>query len=288
MHYINEYEKEEAHNATVLELATVYYNITRSLHLKELRAFCLPIKLLSKSPANNYRLYEDVKLTYSWDRAVEMYFFSFRVFQGVGNSQGRIMFSKAIALLSLMDDTYDAHTTFEECEKLNKAIQIWDKSAASIVPEYLREFYINTLKSFNEFEDILESGEKFRVSYLQKEVNEVYITFERLRVFSLVQFMLFSKYYLEEAKWCNENYMPFFKGQVELSIKTAGAPVLALAALMGMGNDATEDTFEWASGVPDMFNAAGEIGRLLNDISAFKVLMLMFNKRALLELNLRN
>ncbi|KAJ1275673.1 hypothetical protein BS78_05G153900 [Paspalum vaginatum] len=157
-----------------------------------------------------------------------------------------------IALLTLMDDTYDAHATFEECEKLNEAIQMWDKSAASILPEYLQEFYIKTLDCFNEFEDILEPGEKFRVSYLQKA------------------FMLLSKYYLEEAKWCNENYMPCFKDQVELSIKSAAAPVLALSALMGMGNDATKDSLEWVNGVPDTLNAAGEIGRLLNDISAFK------------------
>lgn len=41
MHYITEYEKEEAHDATVLELARLNYSITRSLHLKEIRAFCL-------------------------------------------------------------------------------------------------------------------------------------------------------------------------------------------------------------------------------------------------------
>lgn len=41
MHYITEYQKEEAHNAIVLELARLDYNVNRSLHLKELRAFSL-------------------------------------------------------------------------------------------------------------------------------------------------------------------------------------------------------------------------------------------------------
>ncbi|WVZ89395.1 hypothetical protein U9M48_035810 [Paspalum notatum var. saurae] len=238
MHYITEYKKEELHNATVLELATVYYNITRSLYLKELRAFSLWWK----------RFYEDIKLTYARDRAVETYFWGFGIFQGVGNSRGRIMYSKTVALLTLMDDTYDVHATFEECEKLNEAIQIWDQSAASILPEYLREYYIKTLKCFNEFEDILESDEKFRFSYIQKAI------------------MLFSTYYLEEAKWCNENYMPCFKDQVELSIKTAGEPVLALAALMAMDNDAMKDSLEWANGVPDMLNAKGRKNK--NDMAS--------------------
>ncbi|OQU83527.1 hypothetical protein SORBI_3005G130450, partial [Sorghum bicolor] len=40
MHYITEYDKEEAYDATVLELARLNYSITRSLHLKEIRTFC--------------------------------------------------------------------------------------------------------------------------------------------------------------------------------------------------------------------------------------------------------
>jgi hypothetical protein len=84
--------------------------------------------------------------------------------------------------------------------------------------------------------------------------------------------MLQSKYYLEEAKWCNEKYMPNFKDQIELSSLSSTIPVLILAALMAVGNEATKEAFEWASGMPDMVHACGEIGRLLNDISAFKVL----------------
>jgi hypothetical protein len=66
--------------------------------------------------------------------------------------------------------------------------------------------------------------------------------------------------------------MPSFKDQVELSSMSAGAPVLTLAALMGVGKEATKETFEWASCVPDMVRACGEIARFLNDISAYKVL----------------
>jgi hypothetical protein len=89
--------------------------------------------------------------------------------------------------------------------------------------------------------------------------------------FLFVQFMLLSKYYLEEAKWCNEKYMPNFKDQVELSSMSSAGPVLTLAALMAAGNEATKEAFEWASSVPDMVHACAEIGRFVNDISGFKV-----------------
>ena len=90
-----------------------------------------------------------------------------------------------------------------------------------------------------------------------------------------------SKYYLEEAKWCNEKYIPSFKDQIEVSSMSSSIPVLALAALMAAGDEATNEAVEWASGIPDAVHACGEIGRLLNDISAFKVLLLYFKRYSL-------
>ncbi|KXG28506.1 hypothetical protein SORBI_3005G130400 [Sorghum bicolor] len=113
MHFITEYEQEDGHNATLLELARLDYCLTRSAQLKELRTFCLWWK----------DFYKNVNLTYSLDRGVEMYFWGFGVFPGEGNSRARIIFSKIVALISLMDDTFDTHATFEDCKNLDEAIQ---------------------------------------------------------------------------------------------------------------------------------------------------------------------
>jgi hypothetical protein len=34
------------------------------------------------------------------------------------------MFSKMVALVSLMDDTFDAHATFEHCKNIDEAVQM--------------------------------------------------------------------------------------------------------------------------------------------------------------------
>lgn len=65
--------------------------------------------------------------------------------------------------------------------------------------------------------------------------------------------------------------MPSFKDQLEVSALSSSIPVHTTAALLAAGTEATLEAFEWASDVPDMVHACGEIGRLLNDISAFKV-----------------
>lgn len=68
-------------------------------------------------------LYNSVKLSYARDRIVENYFWTCGIYHEEEYSRARIMFTKVFGLMSLMDDTYDAHATLEECHKLNKAIQ---------------------------------------------------------------------------------------------------------------------------------------------------------------------
>ncbi|XP_040377952.1 eudesmanediol synthase-like [Oryza brachyantha] len=244
MNYLAEYEKEDEHNSMLLELARLDFDLARSLHLKELKTLSMWWR----------ELYDSVKLSYARDRLVESYLWICGVFHEEDYSRARIMFAKFFGLLSLMDDTYDVHATLDECFKLNEAIQRWDESAVSILPKYLRVFYIKLLNNFNELEDSLEPHEKYRISYTRNA------------------FKLSSEYYLREAKWSNENYAPSFAEQLEVS-SMSSYPLLAPAMLMGVGDDgvATAEAFEWAAAVPDMISASGEVARFLNDIASHVV-----------------
>jgi len=116
-----------------------------------------------------------VKLSYARDRLVENYFWTCGVFHEE-YSRARMLFAKTFGMLSLMDDTYDVYATLEECHVLNEAIQRWDESAVSTLPEYMKKFYINLLKTFQECEDSLQPDEKYRVSYAKKAVRHEAVT----------------------------------------------------------------------------------------------------------------
>ncbi|XP_022685314.1 (-)-germacrene D synthase-like [Setaria italica] len=133
MHYITEYEKEEPHDIMMLELAKINLNLLRSVHLKELK---------------------DLSLCHPY---------------GEESSAARIILTKVFGLLVLIDDTFDVRATFEESQMLDDALQRWDESMVSLIPEYLRMFYIKTLSNFNEIEDTLEPYEKYRMAYVKKE-----------------------------------------------------------------------------------------------------------------------
>ncbi|KAL6840118.1 hypothetical protein ACP4OV_029928 [Aristida adscensionis] len=118
MHYIAEYEQEDAHDAVMLELARLNLNLVRNVHLRELKAISLWWRNLG----------EEVKLSCFRDRIVEAYFYSFGVFQEEERSRARMMFTKVFGWLILLDGTYDVHATFEECQIFDEAVQRHDIS----------------------------------------------------------------------------------------------------------------------------------------------------------------
>lgn len=59
-------------------------------------------------------MYEEVKLGFCRDRAVEMYLWSLDMVPWEECSRARIVLAKVVGLATLMDDIYDVHATFEE------------------------------------------------------------------------------------------------------------------------------------------------------------------------------
>lgn len=80
---------------------------------------------------------------------------------------------------------------------------------------------------------------------------------------------------MQEAQWSNDKHQPTFKEHEELSVMSSGLPMLNLVALMGYGAIATKKVFEWTCAVPDVVRAGAQIGRFLNDISSYKVVVLL-------------
>ncbi|XP_037418249.1 eudesmanediol synthase-like [Triticum dicoccoides] len=243
MHYIDEYEQEGVYDGMLLELSRLNFNLIRILHLKELKDLSLWWR----------DLYETVKLPYARDRMVEIYFWTCGMLHEEEYSRARILFAKVFGMVSLLDDTFDVHATLEECHKLNEAMQRWDENEVSILPEYLHMLYIKTLGNFKEFEDALEPNHKYRMAYIKKA------------------YKLSSEYYLREAVLSSKKYRPSFKEHEEISIMTSGLPMLTLVTLMGYGDVASQEVFEWVDRVPGMVRAGSQVTRFLNDMSSYKL-----------------
>ncbi|XP_052152140.1 tau-cadinol synthase-like [Oryza glaberrima] len=241
LYYLSEYGQEEGHISFLLDLAKVDFNILQGVHLKELKAISEWWKDL-----NGY-----VGLSYLRDRLVESYTWSQMLFYEEGLELTRIIFTKIIVLMVIMDDTYDSHATIQECRKLNEAIQRWDESAVFLLPEYLKKFYNELLNNFKEFEDQVTINDKYRVAYAKKE-------FQKL-----------SHYFLQEAEWSHNNYKPSFEEQVALSTKTSTVQLLCVSTTVGQGDAISNEAFQWAASSSTVTSCA-KILRFMNDIASFK------------------
>ncbi|RLN40188.1 hypothetical protein C2845_PM01G14970 [Panicum miliaceum] len=243
LHYISEYKGEPTHNSSILEFAKLDFDLLQRLHLKEL-------KDLSRWWKD---LYNEGGLAYSRDRVVECYLWSYTAYYEKEYSRARMILSKIIAIIILTDDTYDVRATLEECRKFNEAIQRWEESAITLLPDYLKKLYLKLMNIFMEFEDGLKPNEKYRVAFIRKA------------------FQVLSSNYLQEAEWCHGGYKPQFKDQVKVSTVCSGAPFAAVGLLVGMGDDsATKEALEWATSCTDAVKAFADVTRFMNDLCSFK------------------
>ncbi|KAM3371465.1 hypothetical protein ACQJBY_018721 [Aegilops geniculata] len=248
LHYISEYMHEEQHNPTLLELAKLDFNLLQHVHLKEL-------KYLTKWWRDLYRC---LRLNYARDRLVEGYLWCYAIYHEKEFAFSRIFLTKQLMLISLMDDTYDAHATIEECRQLNAAIQRWDERATSLLPDYLKRFYTELLRIFKDATSEVAMCDTYHVAYARKAFQDL------------------SAYYLQEAEWLHQNHKPSFKDHLSLSAMSIGSPTLCVGLMVGMGDPVTRDAFEWAAGYPKVAIACGKIARLMDDIAAFKVYSFIF------------
>jgi len=243
IHYIPEYDvQDEMYNAAILELAKLDYNRHQRIHQKELKA----ITMWSKN------IFEDIKADYARDRMVECYFWAYSCVYEEEYARSRIVLAKLLMLTSLLDDAYDERATLEECRLLAKAIERWDETDVSLLPEYLQKFFLQIISNFKEFEKLLEPHEKYRSAYIRKVYQNI------------------SKSYLQEAEWSHHDYIPSFDEQLNISVKSAGGDLVAIGALFGLDDIATKEIFEWVITNSDTVRACGEVSRFMDDIADFK------------------
>ncbi|KAG6495340.1 beta-eudesmol synthase-like [Zingiber officinale] len=241
--YILIYQEDAMRDDAILELAKLNFNLLQSLHRDELKKISIWWNDLALAKSLNF----------TRDRVVECYYWILAMYFEPQYSRARVICSKVISLLSIMDDIYDNYGTLEECTLLTEAIKRWNHQAVDCLPEYLKDYYLKLLKTCEEFEEELELNEKYRVLYLQYEMKAQVIS------------------YLEEAKWGIERHVPSLDEHLHNSLISSGCSIISCASFVGMGEMATKEVFEWHSSFPKAIEACCVIGRLLNDIRSHEL-----------------
>ncbi|MED6167484.1 hypothetical protein PIB30_003457 [Stylosanthes scabra] len=243
--YMSFYEEDPSHDKVLLDFAKLDFNMLQERHKKEVG-----------SATQWWRKSElATKVPYVRDRIAELYFCPYTMNSEPKYSTFRGVLSKVSQCLTVVDDTYDVYGTIEELELFTQAIQSWDISYITTLPECYKVLFNTIVELCDEIIELSAGSEESNlVSQCLKQALSDYI-----------------QAYLVEAKWCHENYIPTYDEYKVVGAGTSGFLTLILI-FIALGGFATKDTLHWISNnnVPVMVNAVSLVGRLKNDLSTHK------------------
>ncbi|KAJ3679488.1 hypothetical protein LUZ60_017499 [Juncus effusus] len=242
--YIEEYEEEEeSRNDVLLEFAKLDFNFVQRLHWEELKALSLWWKEL------------DLKenLVYARNRITECFFWICGVYFEPHFSHARIINTKWIALISVLDDTHDVYGTLEELRLLTQAFIRWDEKCVDMLPEYLKVFYLKVLDTAKKVEYELKPSEKYRAGYF------------------IQMFKIMAEAFQKESEWYAADYFPKYAERREHAVlKSSGYPALSTVSFIGMGEIVTKEAFEWVTSIPKVVRASAEVARFTDDVIGYE------------------
>ncbi|KAL2496217.1 Alpha-humulene/(-)-(E)-beta-caryophyllene synthase [Forsythia ovata] len=111
----------------------------------------------------------------------------------------------------------------------------------------------------------LYEAAQFRVH--GEETLEEALTFSITHLNSLIlQMKKLVRAYFEEAKWTYNGYVPTIEEYMEVALVSCAYMMLSTTSLVGMGELATKEAFDWISSEPLFVRASAIVCRLMDDM----------------------
>ncbi|KAL7139204.1 hypothetical protein ABFS83_09G034800 [Erythranthe nasuta] len=240
--FISLYAQFESKNESLLRLAKLDFNLLQMLHKKEL---CELTRWWNEMDLVS-------NLSYVRDRVVECYFWGSGIYFEPRYSTARIIQAKSVAIISMIDDTYDAYGTLEELKVFTAAIQKWDINEIDQLPDYMKICYTTLLNFYEALDaELSPKGRSYGVLYAKEAMKEIV-----------------RSYYIE-AQWFIKGHLPVYGEYMNLGEITSGAYFLTVSAFLGMDN-ATVEVFDWLSAKPKILEANNIVTRILDDIGTYE------------------
>ncbi|XP_059311810.1 vetispiradiene synthase 3 [Lycium ferocissimum] len=242
-YFISIYDEEELKNDVLLRFAKLDFNLLQMLHkqeLSEVSGWWKDLNFVTTLP-------------YARDRAVECYFWTVGVYAEPQYSEARVMLAKTIAMISIVDDTFDAYGIVKELEVYTDAIQRWDINQIDRLPDYMKISYKALLDLYNDYEsELSKDGRSEVVHYAKERMKEIV------------------RNYFVEAKWFIEGYMPPVSEYLNNALATSTYYLLTTTSYLGM-KCANKEDFEWLAKNPKILEANVTLCRVIDDIATYEV-----------------
>ncbi|CAL1391841.1 unnamed protein product [Linum trigynum] len=238
--FIDFYFEDPSHNNKLLQFAKLDFNMLQKFHQQELREISEWWKGLKVS----------TKFSHARNRIVECYYWICAIYFEPKYRLARMILTKIISTVSVIDDTYDNFASYEEVEALTEAIERMDVGALETLPDTMKDLYHAIIKLYDDIEiELGKRGPTFAVDYAKGELKKI------------------CRAYLAEVHWRAKGYIPTLEEYKLEAYVSGGLPLLCTSTFIGMEPEiATREAFEWVTNEPKMVRAVALIGRFQNDI----------------------
>ncbi|KAL3650161.1 hypothetical protein CASFOL_006564 [Castilleja foliolosa] len=239
-YYISSYEKDNTKNEILLKLAKLDFNYVQNVHRTELHQVSRwwnEMDLKSKLP-------------HTRDRVVEIYLWAMAFHFEPQYSKARVAFTKALMMLSVVDDTYDNYATVQEAELFTEVVERWNIDEIDRLPDYMKIVYMLILSVYEDYErEASEQGKLFAIPYAKETVN------------------LICRAYNKELKWLVGQQRPTYEEYLANSLYTSCIYVVTTAIIPSMKSASTE-SINWLMSDPKIITATVKLGRYLDDLGS--------------------
>ncbi|XP_068667804.1 terpene synthase 1-like [Aristolochia californica] len=241
--YISFYQESDDCNELILELAKLDFNLLQALQRTELSELSRWWKDLDLAR----------KLHFAKDRMVEAYLWPLGVNAEPSYSRSRILTTKILAIVSMIDDIYDTYATFEELQPFTDVIQRWDMLGINRLPEYMKVAILGLFNCVKGIEEELAlRGRSDRVHYLKEAVKSL------------------SRAYFKESGWHNNGYSPGVEECLSVTSITSTHPLLITLFFLDLEAIATKQVFDWLLSEPKLVTNTGLICRIIDDLESYQ------------------
>ncbi|XP_071737754.1 alpha-isocomene synthase-like [Rutidosis leptorrhynchoides] len=241
--YISLYQQQASRNDTLLKLAKLGFNLLQSLHKRELHQVYKWWKSYDV-PTN---------LSYTRDRLVECYFWVNGVYHEPQYSEARMLSTKTFQMATILDDTYDAFGTYEELVIFTEAVKRWSVEGLDDLPDEMKLVYRMLVELYEHMGNILSKmGKAHHLNYIKEALIENI------------------EFYLKEAKWTKDKYVPTVEEHKEIAIISVGYKFGLISSFAAMGDVVKDETFKWAHSMPPLVKSCCVICRTMDDLVTAK------------------
>ncbi|KAK8475934.1 hypothetical protein V6N12_000047 [Hibiscus sabdariffa] len=237
--YTDLYERRANLNPVVLQLAKLDFNVLQALYQEELKDM--------SSWWNNTGLGE--KLSFARNRLVESFLWTVGIAFKPEFGSCRKTLTKAIALITVIDDIYDVYGTLDELQLFTDAVERWDIKAMKQLPDYMKICFLALYNTVNEM----------AYDILKEQGHDITSNLKKAWVDLLRSYML-------EARWYHSGYTPTFEEYMENAWISIAGPLVASQASLFVTNKINEKELEFLESYPELLHWSSVIFRLQDDL----------------------